>query len=150
MIKPIARGVMILMSLAAVGCSSSQTFDVTVTNRLPDPITVWMTKEVPDKDNPEQGWVPPELLAVGTIETEKLGGVAIQPGETGHTVLKGHIVPDNVAILRVYRAIDLNMILATNRGSPNRLDIPLDPGATDIDVIKKNDQLAYQPHQQSK
>jgi len=141
---------MILMSLAAVGCSSSQTFDVTVTNRLSDPITVWMTKELPDKDQPEEGWVPPELLAVGTTDTEKLGGVAIEPGETGHTVLKGHIGNDNVAVLRVYRATDLNMILATNRGSPNRLEIPLDSGVTDIDIIKQDGQLASQPHQQGK
>ena len=141
---------MILMSLAAVGCSNEQTFDVTVTNRLADPITVWMTKEKPDQDHPEEGWIPPELLAVGTTESEKLGGIAIQPGETGHTKLKGFIAEDNVAILRVYRAIDLNLILAMNHGNPNRLDRPLDPGVTDIDIIRQNDQLASQPHQEGK
>jgi hypothetical protein len=134
--------------LLAVGCSSSQqTYDVTVTNRVGDPITVWMTKTLPSRDEKyEPGWTPPEVVAVGTTETEKLGGVAIEPGDTAHTVLKGTLAPNDAAVLRVYRATNLNGILAISRGNPDRLDIPLDPGKLDIDIVKKNGQMAAVTH----
>jgi hypothetical protein len=138
---------MILMGLMGVGCASRQTFDVTVTNRLGDPITVWMTKAKPEPPGDyEQGWIPPEVLAVGTTQSQPLGGVAIEPGETAHTVLKGTIAKDDVAVLRVYRAVDLDVILTMHRGSPDRLEIPLDPGKTDIDVVKQDGQMMEVPH----
>jgi len=137
----------LMMGLFAVGCSSSQTYDVTVTNKLSDPITVWMTKEKLVAGNQvEEGWASPEEMAVETTESEHVGGVAIEPGDTGHTTLKGHIDKDDVAVLRVYRASDLNMILTLHRGSPQRLDIPLDPGPTDIDIVKEKGQIANVPH----
>ena len=83
---------------------------------------------------------------MGTTETEQVGGVAIEPGDTGHTTLKGHIDSDDVAVLRVYRASDLNMILTLHRGSPDRLDIPLDPGTTDIDIVKDKGLMIYVQH----
>jgi hypothetical protein len=136
------------VGLMAVGCASRQTFDVTVTNRVGDPITVWMTKAKPASgDQYERGWMPPEVVAVGTVGSSRsLGGVAVEPGETAHTSLTGTIASDDVAILRVYRAADLNAILALNRGSPDRLDIPLDPGKTDIDIVRQNGQLVDVPH----
>ena len=138
---------MVFMALMGVGCASRQTFDVTVTNRLGEPITVWMTKAKPQAPgNYEEGWMAPEVLAVGTTQSQRLGGVAIEPGETGHTVLKGTIANDDVAVLRVYRAIDLNVILSLHRGSADRLDVPLDPGATDIDIVKQNGQMTEIPH----
>jgi hypothetical protein len=85
------------------------------------------------------------VLAVGTTQSQRLGGVAIEPGETGHTVLKGNIASDDVAVLRVYRAVDLNAILTLHYGNPDRLDIPLDPGITDIDIVKQSGQMAAVP-----
>jgi hypothetical protein len=138
---------MVALGLLATGCASQQTFDVTVTNRAGDPITVWMTKaQPPPHGDYEAGWDPPEVVAVGTTGSQKLGGVSINPGETGHAVVKGTISANDVAVLRVYRATDLNAILALQRGSPDRLDIPLDPGKTDIDILKENGQLAQVPH----
>jgi hypothetical protein len=137
---------MIFIGLMGVGCASRQTFDVTVTNRLGEPITVWMTKAKPQAPGDyEEGWIPPEVLAVGTTQSQRLGGVAIEPGETGHTVLKGNIASDDVAVLRVYRAVDLNAILTLHYGNPDRLDIPLDPGITDIDIVKQSGQMAAVP-----
>jgi hypothetical protein len=137
-----------LVALLAAGCSSTQTFDVTVTNRLSDPITVWMTKEKPSTDHTyETGWMPPEALAVGTTGSGRLGGVAVDPGETAQTTLTGHIASDDVAVLRVYRSADLNVILTLHPGDPNRLDIPLDPGKTDIDIVKRGGGLVAVPHQ---
>jgi len=138
---------MVFIALLGFGCASRQTFDVTVTNRLGEPITVWMTKaKAQAPGNYEQGWMPPEVLAVGTTASQRLGGVAIEPGETGHTVLTGTIGNDDVAVLRVYRAVDLNVILTLHYGSPDRLDVPLDPGATDIDIVKQNGQMTEIPH----
>ena len=138
---------LLCIGLMAVGCASPQTFNVNVTNRLSDPITVWMTKEKPSTDNRyESGWMPPEAIAVGTIGSDRLGGVAIEPGETAHTHLTGHIASDDVAVLRVYRSADLNMILAMRPPNPGRLDIPLDPGKTDIDIVAKDGQLTEVPH----
>jgi hypothetical protein len=144
--RQLFRAGILFLGLSAVGCSSSQTFNVTVTDKLSEPITVWMTKEKLAAGNTaEPGWAPPEQLAVGTT-AEHVGGVAIEPGDTGHTTLKGHIDADDVAVLRVYRASDLNMILTLHRGSPDRLDIPLDPGTTDIDIVKDKGQMADVPH----
>jgi hypothetical protein len=138
---------MFCIGLTAVGCSSPQTFDVTVTNKLSDPITVWMTKEKSVQgDSYEAGWVPPEAAAIGTTANGRLGGIAIEPDETGHTKLFGHIDSDDVAVLRVYRAADLDLILAKSRGNPDRLDIPLTPGKTDIDIVIRDGQLTDVPH----
>ena len=63
-----------------------------------------------------------------------------------HTNLTGTIANDDVAVLRVYRAVDLNAILSLNHGSPDRVDLPLDPGKSDIDIIRQNGQLAGVPH----
>jgi hypothetical protein len=137
----------ICVGLMAVGCASPQTFDVNVTNRLSDPITVWMTKAKPATDgNYEPGWTPPEALAVGTTGSERLGGVAIEPGETAHTRLTGHIANDDVAVLRVYHAADLNLILAMQPANPGRLDVPLDPGTTDLDIVTRDGHLIDLPH----
>jgi len=138
----------VFAGLMSFGCAARQTFDVTVTNRLSDPITVWMTKAKPASgDEYEKGWMPPEVVAVGTVGSgQQLGGVAINPGETAHTTLTGTIANDDVAVLRVYRAVDLNAILGLSRGSPDRVDVPLDPGKTDIDIIRQNGQIADVPH----
>jgi hypothetical protein len=132
----------------ATGCATRSTYDVTVTNRLSGPITVWMTKAKPPGNGQyERGWMPPEAAAVGTVgPATELGGVAVEPGETAHANVTGTIAGDDVAVLRVYRAVDLNAILALSHGSPDRLDIPLDPGNTDIDITRQNGQLAEIPH----
>jgi hypothetical protein len=138
----------VFVALMATGCATRSTYDVTVTNRLSGPITVWMTKAKPAGNGQyERGWMPPEAAAVGTVgPATELGGVAVEPGETAHANVTGTIAGDDVAVLRVYRAVDLNAILALSHGSPDRLDIPLDPGNTDIDITKQNGQLADVPH----
>jgi hypothetical protein len=138
----------VFVALMATGCATRSTYDVTVTNRLSGPITVWMTKAKPAGNGQyERGWIPPEAAAVGTVgPATELGGVAVEPGETAHANVTGTIAGDDVAVLRVYRAVDLNAILALSHGSPDRLDIPLDPGNTDIDITKQNGQLADVPH----
>jgi hypothetical protein len=129
--------------LLATGCQTAQTFDVVVTNKLHEPITVWITRLQPTQD-PQ--WEPPEVAAVGTTETHKLGGVMLEPGEAAQRVVTGYFSSDDLAMLRIYRSTDLNDILAIGRGSPDRVDLPLDPGLTDLDVMILNGQLVAEPH----
>ena len=130
-----------VLVVCAWGCSDH--FDVLVTNRLQEPVTIWLTKW----HGPyERGWEPPELRAVATTTEQPLGGVIIRPGETARTSRDGHIGSDNQAILRVYRATDFNAALAMNKGDPGRLDIPLLPGTTDIDLVLRNGLIVDRPH----
>jgi hypothetical protein len=139
--RPILRAAILFSLLAVTGCSSH--YDVTVTNRLDGPVTIWLTKY----DGPyEQGLVPPEEVAVGTTETQRLGGVVIRPGETARAKVDGKTSDSNPAVLRIYRATDLNDILAINPSNPKRLDVPLKPGVTDIDVVIREGEIATGPH----
>jgi hypothetical protein len=136
------RAALLLLSLASVGCSTEH-FDVVVTNRTSDPVTVWITK---DHGPYEEGWAPPEIVAVGNTETGRLGGHVVGPGESCEAKVKGDISNNNVAILRVYSATDIDGILAISRGSPDRLDLPLDMGRSDMDVVRQEGQLTIIPH----
>jgi hypothetical protein len=75
-----------------------------------------------------------------------LGGHVLGPGESCEAKVKADISNDNVAILRVYSATDIDGILAISRGSPDRLDMPLDMGRTDMDVVRQDGQLTIIPH----
>ena len=83
----------VFVALMATGCATRSTYDVTVTNRLSGPITVWMTKAKPAGNGQyERGWMPPEAAAVGTVgPATELGGVAVEPGETAHANVTGTI-----------------------------------------------------------
>src|SRR5580700_10615843 len=73
MVRNLSRLGVAFLALLSASCAAQKGFDVTVTNRLSDPITVWMTKAKPVAgDKYEDGWMPPEVLAVGT--TQRLGG----------------------------------------------------------------------------
>jgi hypothetical protein len=136
-------GAAIAALMLTSGCVTRQTYDVVVTNDLPHPVTVWLTRLKPSAD-PQ--WQPPEVAAVGTTKTQKLGGVGLEPGESARRVVFGKFSGDDVAMLRIYNATDLDEILAIGHGSPDRLDVPLDPGRTDLDVVMENGQLATEPH----
>jgi hypothetical protein len=126
-----------------IGCDTLHQYDISVTNRLTQPVTVWLTKH----DGPyENGWAPPEYLSLDSTADTNVGGVVIQPGDTCHTQQSTKMKSDNQAILRIYRAANFNEVLALSPGNPDRLDVPLQEGKTDIDVIRQDDQLAVRPH----
>jgi hypothetical protein len=135
----------VFFSLLAIngGCETLHQYDITVTNRLTQPVTVWLTKV----DGPYgEGWVPPENLAWTQGGDQHISGVTIPPGETRHTVKSTKLDSDNQAVLRIYRAATFDALLAISPDSPDRLDLPLEPGNTDIDVISNDDQLLTRPH----
>jgi hypothetical protein len=144
MMRPL-NGFLLLVCLAAPGCSMTS-FDVVVNNRTPDPITVWITK---DHGPYEEGWAPPEIVAVGGGENGPLGGHVVQPGQSGEARVKARIDSNNVAILRIYGATDIDGILSISRGSPDRVDMPLDPGRSDLDAVRIDGQLTTVPHGRS-
>ncbi len=127
--------------LAVTGCSSH--YDVTVTNRIEDPVTIWLTKY----DGPyEDDLLPPEEVAIGTTDSHRLGGVIIKPGETANAKVDGKPSRSNPVVLRAYRATDLNHILAISPGNPKRIDVPLNPGITDIDLVIEDGEFTTEPH----
>jgi hypothetical protein len=134
-----------LLMLMAVGCNApKETFDISVTNRLAEPVTVWLTKA----DGPyQEGWMPPEEIAAMSRATDHLqGAIVIQPGESQHAQTTGEVEKGNAAVLRVYRATTIDAILAISPASPNRLDVPLKPGINDFDIQMVQGRLIDTPH----
>jgi hypothetical protein len=116
---------------------------VLVTNRLGEPVTVWLTKS----EGPyEPGWYPPEEVAMGTVGLKPPNAFIIRPGETGEARTKGQFDPGVQAVVRVYRAQSMDAMLSMDRGTINRLDLPIAPGKTDIDITQVEGELQAQPH----
>jgi hypothetical protein len=141
--KFIMRGICLGLLLAAVGCSSTHNYDVLVTNRLTEPVTVWLTKS----EGPYgMGWYPPEEYGLGTLGTKPPNAYLIRPGETGEAKTSGQFDPGVQAVVRVYRAQSLDAMLAMDRGTINRLDLPITPGKSDIDITQADGALQAGPH----
>jgi hypothetical protein len=123
------------------GCSSvkPRTYDVSVTNRTNEPVTIWLTKDGPPY---EEGWLSPEDYAIfqpGRIEP--FPGWVIMPGEQATTgVIMGKFEPQTRAVLRVYGGqLRFSEILARSR---ERLDVPLDAGRSSLVVTDQNQKLS--------
>ncbi len=116
--------------LLAGGCTVGRTYEVSVKNATDEPITIWLTKDGPPA---EDQWLSPEQIAINTPEApQKIGGVVVPPGKSANAgPLKGQFYSDVHAILRVYAGqLTLAQLLAVSRGSPNRIDQILPPGAS--------------------
>jgi hypothetical protein len=141
--KIITRGSWLGILLLSVGCGSTHSYDVLVTNKLADPVTVWLTKS----EGPyEAGWYPPEEVEMGITGTKPPNAHIILPGETGEAKSKGEFDPGVQAVVRVYRAQTMEAMLSMDRGMQDRLDLPIMPGKTDIDIVKVDGALQAQPH----
>jgi hypothetical protein len=125
------------VTLLAVGCAETRTYNVSVRNDASRPITVGVVKE----GGPyEPQWASPEDIAIGSPHADEYGwdAVVIPPGKTGgfNRPLEGKFDSNSRAVLRVYAgSMMLSQILATGPGSPNRLDLPLSPGANAFRVV---------------
>ena len=133
----------LFLALMLGGCTSTAHFDISVTNRLSEPVTVWLTKlHGPYGD----GWEPPEQLALETQGQVRVGGVVVPPGESRGAVIAGNFESGNYAVLRVYRAVKIETILAIDQGNPDRFDYPLPSGTSNLDIVMDNGQLSLVPH----
>jgi hypothetical protein len=136
----------VLILWGAAGCSTTQTYDLSVRNDTPRPLTIWLTKDGPED---EPAWRSPEDIAIEQPggHVSAIAGVVIAPGKIAHTKIEGKFASNTRAILRFYRGqLHLNEILAISRGSMDRLDIYLPPGPSHIIVRDADDgHLAIKP-----
>jgi hypothetical protein len=147
-----ARRVALLLTLlllsTAVGCSTERhSYDVAVENQFSKPITFWLVKDhadAKDRIEMEDGWLSPE--DVGMLQSpppdKKMPQVVVPPGKTATTPkpISGTFEKGrDHATLRVYSGTpSLSETLAIDRGSLDRLDIPLEPGRTRIVIRDKH------------
>lgn len=129
--------------LLAVGCAETRSFQIAVRNETKGPITVGMAKEG-GKYEPQ--WQSPEEAVVRVSGKDERGwdSVVVPPGETRSAgPIKGDFSGGALATVRVYAGdLELSDVLAISRGSPSRLDVPLDEGRNAIIVREEAGKLA--------
>jgi hypothetical protein len=127
----------LLLMVLTGGCfGETRQYSMSVRNDLSTPISVCLTKTYgPEEDlweSPEQLIQPPRPA---TDQTPP--GIVIPPGKTAsRPSFTGVFDPDRGrAFLRVYAGTpDLTQMNAISRGSPDRLDVPLEIGMNRIDI----------------
>lgn len=124
----------------SVGCSSTRTYEVSVSNNTEGPITIGLTKEG-SPFQPE--WASPEDAAIAGQPPVNTMWAAIPAGKTADTgAVKGKFASGSHAVLRVYQGkLNLQGILAVSRGQPNRMDIPLHPGLNRFTITDEGPRL---------
>ena len=138
-------GILLPALLLAVGCADTRTYQIAVRNETKQPITVGVAK---DGGKFEPQWASPEDVVVRTTGKDERGwdSVVVPPGQTRSAgPVTGDFSGGAVATLRVYAGdLQLSDMLAISRDSPNRLDVPLDPGRNAIVVHDDAGKLAYE------
>lgn len=124
----------------STGCTSNQTFHVSVKNDTDGAITVGLVKE---GDPYQRQWAAPEQSAINGQQPSAEMWAAVAPGKTIDTgEVKGRFRSSAHAVLRVYKGeLDLDGILAVSRGQPNRSDVLLHPGRNRIVVFDRGGYL---------
>lgn len=149
------RVLVLLVSLAllasAGGCSQTQTrtFDVTVRNQTPGPLTLSLAKDGPPY---EPAWATPEDVATESPRLREdwrrtQGGMKAVPAGRLAEVrgLTGKFESGTRAYLRVYAGeLSISEMLSKSPGSPDRVDIPLVPGANEITIVIEGTHLKAQ------
>ena len=127
------------------GCAETRTYQVSVRNDTPEPLTLWLFKA----GGPyEDGWKSPDDIAVDSPRSnEPIGGVIVRPGKTATAgPLKGQFNSDARAVLRVYRgAHSFNELLAIGASSGDREDVPLPQGPSAFHVNEEASKLSIEP-----
>ena len=135
-----------VLMLLLVGCAENHTFQIAVRNETSGPLTAGLAKEGDGKFEPQ--WATPEQAVLHTTADDERGwdSVVIPPGETRSAgPVTGDFRGGAYAALRVYVGdLELSDILSISRRSPDRLDVPLDPGRNAIIVREENGRLIYE------
>ena len=130
------RTALLSLLVLAVGCASqTRTYDVAVHNNSTKPLTLVLAKD----GGPQQPvWATPEdVLAAGASSDGQWGFGVVPAGKTASNPKIDGIFPgSSKAYLRIYVG-DLNLgeAIKIAPGSPQRLDIPLQPGKNEFVVI---------------
>ena len=135
-----------VLALLLVGCAEKHTFQIAVRNETSRPLTAGLAKEGDGKFEPQ--WATPEQAVLNTTGDDERGwdSVVIPPGEIRSAgPVTGDFAGGAYAALRVYAGdLQLSDVLAISRHSPDRLDVPLDPGRNAIIVRDKDGRLTYE------
>lgn len=128
MLRPLIATLLAVGCAGFVGCTRTDSFDISVRNDTARPITLALTKDGPPF---EQLWASPEDLAIGSPHNdEQHGYVVLPPSRAADVSVKGKFESHSRGYLRVYRGdLQISEMNALGRQSPNRLDLPLHPGA---------------------
>ena len=135
----------LLLLAGVIGCAESRTYSLSLANRTGEPLTVWPVKQ----GGPfEADWASPEDLALASpsLPPDRRPPVA-PPGRTlDADELKGKFASGSRAVLRVYAGDrTLAQLLAVGRGSPQRADVVLTPGANDLVAVREGGRLVITP-----
>ena len=109
------------------GCARTEKFDVSVRNDTAGALTLALTKDGPPF---ESVWSSPEDLAIESPRAdEQHGFVVLPPGKEAAVAIEGKFDPGTRGVLRVYRGdLQISDMTAIGPASPNRIDLPLQPG----------------------
>ena len=122
----------------AIGCTPTRTYEVSVRNDTPDPVTLWLTKDGPPA---EAGWYTTEQFLAAPPDTLS-PGIELPPGKIADTrKRKGKFPKGTNAILLIYRT----GALAAAPGGSFPLTVRLAPGRNEMSVVEASGKLAVQP-----
>jgi hypothetical protein len=136
---------MLAAAAAAAGCGSGKSYEVEVKNQTLRPVTLWLTKDGPPK---EEGWFSPEDL--GAIPANARPGydlAIVPPARTGFTgKLSGEFPRGTNAVLRVYEGEKelFHILEDAKAGRANRVDQVLQPGMNRLSVVDRGGQMVVE------
>ena len=138
------RSLLLAGLLFVVGCGPTvQQYSIIIKNDTDRPMTVVLTKDGGPMD---MKWLPPEDFAalLHAPPEAKVNGIVIPPGKTVDQTRSSEFDSGTHAILRVYNGKQTpETMVGISPGSPNREDVPLEPGENNI-VIGQNGKAVRQ------
>ena len=125
---------LIALAALAVGCAPTRTFDITVHNKTPETVMLWLTKDGPPA---EKGWWTSEQF-VAQPEGTPSPGIQLPPDKSADTgKVKGTFPQGTSALLLIYRTGPS----AALPGGSEPLTIKLAPGRNELSVHDESGKL---------
>ncbi|MDB5296447.1 MAG: hypothetical protein JWO31_2430 [Phycisphaerales bacterium] len=142
----------LIAALAAAGCGAgtrTDTFDIDIKNGTSGPVTLSLAKSGPPY---EPTWATPEDLAIESpkIREEWAGNPSgmgtIPPGKTASVKgLTGRFDGGSRGLLRAYAGeLTISQMLARGKDSPDRVEVPLVPGANRVVLTDKGGRIGVE------
>lgn len=128
-----------------VGCQTTGNFTVGVINRTNEPLSVGLVKDGPPA---EAYWASPTQIGISAPNlNERKWGTLVPAGQQAIIgPVKGKFDRGVTAFLRIYSGDrTISELLAISPGSPDRIDVPLDNGRTDLVITREGTRLTATP-----
>jgi hypothetical protein len=124
---------MLLLLLFVAGCSTTQTYDVTVKNSAARPVTIALTKTGGPM---EDQWASPEQIMNQQSRMDARHGIVlVAPGKTAHVSdVKAQLPSGAQAVLRVYAGDPNYSDMLKMTPEHGRADVTLTPGVNSFEV----------------